>query len=214
MPYWSLLVLSIPLYPWSKELFLPFHFKLASPVPFVGLCISLLYPLGEVVFVFTLLLSNMKMNMNMSWYGVDGGGCGGCGWSVCPPICLPWRSPTTSGPMEKYVEKSVDKSVEKPAWGHLPICYVGWVAHVQNLVIWMGRPCAKQKEDGPRMRAEEEETAPFCFVSLFYDMFTTWLFIYVSVSYIYATVSCFYSRCLLPLPLFLRAGEYIGRDRG
>ena len=46
------------------------------------------------------------------------------------------------------------------------MCYVGWVAHVQNLVIWMGRPCAKQKEDGPRMRAVEEETAPFCFVSL------------------------------------------------
>ena len=42
------------------------------------------------------------------------------------------------------------------------ICLFGWAGHVQ-----------KQKEDGPRMRAEEEETAPFCSVSLCYDMFTT-----------------------------------------
>ena len=52
------------------------------------------------------------MNMNMSGYGVDGGGCGGCGWSVCSPICLLWGSPTTSVPVERSVEKSADKSVD------------------------------------------------------------------------------------------------------
>ena len=53
--------------------------------------------------------------------------------------------------------------------------------------IWlfgMGRSCEKQKDDGPRKRAEEEETAPFCFVFLFCDVYSTRLYMFIYCLYI------------------------------
>ena len=129
MPYWSSLVLSVPLYSYLNMLFFSSHLYMLSLSPFY--CFGLhCTPLGEVVTVLTLSKSNMNMNMNMCWYSADGGGCGGCGWCVCPPACLLWRTPTTFG----LVEMSVERSARRQQPRHYP----GWAGHVENLVIWYG----------------------------------------------------------------------------
>ena len=137
------------------------------------------------------------MNMNMCWYGVDGGGCGGCGWCVCPPVCLPRRTPTTFEP----VEKSVDESVEK-------IC----LRTPTYMLRWMGRSCAKfgylewaghvknKKTMGQGRGPKKRRRRHFVLSLICCDGTDMTMCMYMT----YITVCC----------CFMRAGEYIGRDRG
>ena len=124
-----------------------------------------MYPFGDVVSVLTLSESNMNMNMNMCWYGVDGGGCGGCGWCVCPPVCLPWRTPTTFEPVES-LWISLWKSLLEDTYLYTTsdgpamckIGYLEWVYHVKNKNT-MGQ------RRGPKKRRRRHFVLSFSFVT-------------------------------------------------
>jgi len=118
----------------------------------------------------------------------------------------------------KDLWKDLWKSLRKSLWTtdlRTPSC----------VLYWMGRPCAKSVYlDGPAMCKNKKRTGQgwgpmkrrrrhfVLSLPLLWHVNDMTICI-CSVDRIYAFVSCFYSCCLLPLPLFLRAGEYIGRDK-
>ena len=105
MPYWSPLVLSIPLYPYSFVLFLTFPLYSLPLFPFLGFGLSII-PLWGCCISTHFINFKYEHEHEYGWYGVDGGGCGGCGGCVYPPIRLLRRASTNIGLVDKFVEGS------------------------------------------------------------------------------------------------------------
>ena len=140
MPYWSLLVLSIPLCPCFKELFLSFLFKLASPVPFIGLCPSIVPLRGCSISIhFIIIKYENEHEHELVW----------CWWwwlwwlwVVCLSAYLPaLEIPDYLWTCGKICGKVCGK-----------VCGKIGLRTPTYMLCWMGRPCAKSGYlDGPAM---------------------------------------------------------------
>ena len=194
MPYWSLLVLSIPLYPCSKELFLSFLFKLASPVPFIGLCLSIVPLRGCSISIHFIIIK--YENEHEQWcvgmvlmvvVVVAVGGVFAHLSAYCGEPRLPlnlwkslWISLWKNLLEDTYLYAMLDGSLMCKIW------LFGWAGHVQNKkTMGQGR--------GPKKRRRRHFVLSFSFMTCTWhdDIYMFILVIYMLLLAAFvAAVSC------------------------
>ena len=190
MPYWSLPVLSIPLYPWSNELFLSFPSILASPVPLSGFGLFIV-PLWGCNISTHFINFKYEHEHEYGGYGVDGGGCGGCGWCVYSPTCLLWSTPTAPKPV-----KNLWKNLRKNLWKNVLVdSYLSAVSSGSAMWNWLFEwvPHVQKPEyNGPWKRPRKRRRRRFV---LSFSVMTCYrhdcLYVYDVMAAVAAVASCF-----------------------